>query len=112
MLRIALGARQPLPVGTAALAARTPLPMAAALLWVYRLLFVRPVGRRAREERLARLPERVLRDIGLERADLMAANAGVVRLADALPAYPGAGPLCICGRPEYRPTLVRLDAAA
>jgi uncharacterized protein YjiS (DUF1127 family) len=86
--------------------------LVAALLWLYRLLLVRPVGRRARVERLGGLPERTLRDIGLRRADVHAAACDLVRLDDALWIYPSPGPLYICGRPDFRLTLVRLSEAA
>jgi hypothetical protein len=82
-----------------------------ALLRLFRLLFVEPVGRKAREERLA-VPERTLRDIGLRRADVQAAAWGLVPLAAVLQPYPGSGPLCICGRPDFRPVVVRLSQAA
>jgi uncharacterized protein YjiS (DUF1127 family) len=91
--------------------ARPPRLM-AVLLWLYRLLLVRPVGRRAREERLGALSDRILRDIGLKRADLQAAAWGRVRLRDLLRDYPSAGPLYVCGRPGFRLTLVRLGVAA
>lgn len=83
-----------------------------ALLWLLRLLFVEPVGREARAARLGALPERTLRDIGLRRADVQAAAWGLVPLAAVLQPYPGSGPLCICGRPDFRPVVVRLSQAA
>ena len=116
--------RQPVPVRSGTLASpaplvRRPLPKAArlprligALLWLYRLLLVRPVGRRAREERLGALSGRILRDIGLKRADVRAAAWGLVRLRDVVQGYPSAGPLYVCGRPGFRLTLVRLREAA
>jgi uncharacterized protein YjiS (DUF1127 family) len=115
---------QPLRVPSPAIAAprpttHRPLPgwgrrsrLIAALLWLYRLLLVRPVGRRARAEHLSALPERTLRDIGLKRADVRAAACDLVRLDDVMWGYPSAGPLYICGRPDFRPTLVRLSEAA
>jgi uncharacterized protein YjiS (DUF1127 family) len=124
MRQMALCARQPLSSGVDALASRTPLQhrsspqpaprprLIALLLWLYRLLLVRPVGRRARDERLGMLPERTLRDIGLKRADVQAAAWGPVRLCDVVGNYPSAGPLYPCGRPGFRPTLVRLREAA
>jgi uncharacterized protein YjiS (DUF1127 family) len=99
--------------------ARQPLPgrprrarLLRALRWLYRLLLVRPVGRRARAERLGALPERILRDIGLKRADVRAAACDRVRLDEVLWTYPSPGPLYICGRPDFRLTLVRLRKAA
>jgi uncharacterized protein YjiS (DUF1127 family) len=86
--------------------------LVALLLWLYRLLFVRSVGRRAREERLGTLPDRTLRDIGLKRAHVQAAASGLVRLCDVVGNYPSAGPLYPCGRPGFRLTLVRLREAA
>jgi uncharacterized protein YjiS (DUF1127 family) len=124
MQQIARHATQPLPVepGTPALPVplqHRPLPRPArrprlirALLRLFHLLFVQPVGRRARAERLGTLPDRTLRDIGLRRTDVQAAAYGVVRLCDLVRAYPSAGPLCVCGRPGFRPALVRLDKAA
>jgi uncharacterized protein YjiS (DUF1127 family) len=124
MQQIARHATQPLPVepGTPALPVplqHRPLPRSArrprlvrALLRLVRLLFVQPVGRRARAERLGALSDRTLRDIGLRRTDVQAAAYGVVRLCDLVRAYPSAGPLYVCGRPGFRPTLVRLDKAA
>ena len=115
--------RQPLPDRRVAIASLAPLvrrppPQArpprlvGALLWLYRLLLVRPVGRRAREERLGALPGRILHDIGLKRVDVQAAAWGAVRLRDVVRAYPSAGPLYVCGRPGFRLTLVRLGEAA
>ena len=124
MQPIAQHAPQPLPVesGAPALPAplqHRPLPRPArpsrlmrALRWLFRLLFVQPVGRRARAERLRALPDRTLRDIGLRRADVQAAASDLVWLCDLVPAYPSAGPLYVCGRPDFRPTLVRLREAA
>jgi uncharacterized protein YjiS (DUF1127 family) len=112
MQQIAQHATQPLPVEPRAPALpaplqRRPLPRLAqpprlvrALLWQFRLLFVQPVGRRARAERLSALPDRTLRDIGLRRADVQAAASDLVRLCDLVPAYPSAGPLYVCGRPD------------
>jgi uncharacterized protein YjiS (DUF1127 family) len=123
MRQIAQDAVQRLPVrsgvpASAPLALR-PLPQPArrsrvlgALRWLYRLLLVRPVGRRAREERLAALPARILRDIGLRRADVQASAWGLVRLQKVVPDYPSAGPLYVCGRPGFRPTVVCLRKAA
>ena len=115
-------ARQPLSFCAGATASppllRRPPPPARpsrlirALLWLNCQLLVRPVGRRAREERLGALPDRTLRDIGLRRADVQAAICGLVRLGDMMQGYPSAGPLCVCGRPGFRPTLVRLREAA
>jgi hypothetical protein len=82
------------------------------MLWLYRLLFVQPVSRRSREERLGALPDRTLRDIGLKRADVRAATWGPVRLCDVLRKYPSAGPLYVCSRPDFPLTLVRLSEAA
>jgi uncharacterized protein YjiS (DUF1127 family) len=124
MQQIARHATQPLPAESGAPALpvplqHRPLPRRArpprlirALLWLFRLLFVQPVGRRARAERLRALPDRTLRDIGLRRADIQAVATGLVRLCDLVRAYPSAGPLYVCGRPGFRPTVVRLDEAA
>ena len=117
-------AREPRPVRSAGIASpaplvRRPLPQPArpsrlvgALLWLCRLLLVQPVGRRAREDRVGALPGRILRDIGLKRADVRAATWGPVRLCDVLRKYPSAGPLYVCGRPDFPLTLVRLSEAA
>jgi uncharacterized protein YjiS (DUF1127 family) len=124
MQQIAPHATRPLPAesGTPALPVplqHRPLPLRAraprlirALLWLFRLLFVQPVGRRARAERLRALPDRTLRDIGLRRADVQAVASGLVRLCDLVRAYPSAGPLYVCGRPGFRPTVVRVSEAA
>jgi len=119
MQNMAQQARQPLPVRHGAPMSRRPLPrrarrprLIAGLLWLLRLLFVAPVGRKARAERLCALPERTLRDIGLQRADMQAAAWGLVPLAAVMQPYPGSGPLCICGRPDFRPVVVRLSQAA
>ena len=123
MRQMATMARHTLPSPPDAMAARTalvrcPLPQPTspralrAMLWLYRLLFVQPVGRRSREERLGALPDRTLRDIGLKRADVRAATWGPVRLCDVLRKYPSAGPLYLCGRPDFPLTLVRLSEAA
>ena len=124
MRQLALCARQTLAGGADATAVPTPLMrrplpeperprrLVGALLWLYRLLFVQPVGRRAREERLGALSDRIMRDIGLKRVDVRAATWGAVRLRDLLPDYPSAGPLYVCGRPDFPLTLVRLSEAA
>ena len=124
MRQLALCARQTLAGGPDATAAPTPLMrrplpepgrpprLVGALLWLYRLLCVQPVGRRAREERLGALSDRLLRDIGLKRVDVQAAAWGMVRLRDLLRDYPSAGPLYVCGRPDFPLTLVRLSKAA
>jgi hypothetical protein len=105
MQQIARHATQPLPAEPCAPALpvplqHRPLPRRArsprlirALLWLFRLAFVQPVGRRARAER-----RRVA--------------SGLVRLCDLVRAYPSAGPLYVCGRPGFRPTVVRLNEAA
>jgi uncharacterized protein YjiS (DUF1127 family) len=58
----------------------------AGLVHVVRDHVIGPVrrraGRRARNEELARLDERTLRDIGLTRAQVRAAAYGLVRLGD------------------------------
>jgi uncharacterized protein YjiS (DUF1127 family) len=121
MQQIARHATQPLPVkpGAPVPLQHPPLPRPArrprvirALLRLFRLLFVQPVGSRARAERLGALPDRTLRDIGLRRPDVQAAAYGVVRLCDLVRAYPSAGLLYVCGRPGFRPSPVRLDKAA
>jgi hypothetical protein len=119
MQSMAQQARQPLPVRHGAPMPRRPSPrrarrprLIAGLLWLLRLLFVVPVGRRAREERLGALPERTLRDIGLQRAEVQAAAWGLVPLAAVMQPYPSPGPLCVCGRPGFRPVVVRLSQAA
>ena len=92
--------------------ARQRLPrVIRALRRLFRLLLVEPVGRRARAERVGALPDRIMRDIGLRRADVQASAFGLVRLPDGM-RYPSAGPLYVCGRPGFRPTLVRLSEAA
>jgi uncharacterized protein YjiS (DUF1127 family) len=123
MQQMAQQARQPLPARSGTLPARVPLQhrplpqparparMVSALRRLFRLLFVQPVGRRARAERIGALPDRILRDIGLKRADVQGAVLGMVRLPDVM-RYPSAGPLYVCGRPGFRPTLVRLGEAA
>jgi hypothetical protein len=123
MRQDAIHARQALPVRRV-IASPAPLPyhplprvprrsrVVRALLWLYRKLLIEPVGHRAREERLGALPERILRDIGLRRAAVHAAAWGLLRITDLLQPYPSAGPLCVCGRPGFRPTLVRLSEAA
>lgn len=123
MQQSAQQATQPLPVRSGALPALVPLQhrrlprpgwlprLVGALRRLFRLVFVQPVGRRAREERLGALPDRILRDIGLKRADVQAAAWGMVRLSEVM-RYPRAGPLYVCGRPGFRPTLVRLSVAA
>ena len=124
MRQLVENARRPLPARSSALASlaplqHRPLPQAArrarpirALLRLFRFLFVQPVGRRAREERLRALPDRILRDIGIKRSDARAAAWGLVPPAAVLPDYPSAGPLCVCGRPGFPLTLVRLSKAA
>jgi len=83
-----------------------------ALMWLLRLLFVTPIGRRAREERLGALSDRALRDIGLMRSDIGASTSGMVRLDAAVGAYPSAGPLVVSDRRGHPLTLVRLNRAA
>jgi uncharacterized protein YjiS (DUF1127 family) len=84
----------------------------SALLWLFRLLFVTPIGRRAREERLGALSDRALRDIGLMRSDIGASASGMVPLDAALGGYPSAGPLVVSDRRGQPLTLVRLNRAA
>jgi len=124
MRQTAQCARQELAVRSGAVAPAVPLRprplprgprrprLVAALLWLVRLLFVQPVGRRARAERLRVLPDRTLRDIGLSRPGVEAAAWGMMGLGDLVQHYPSAGPLYVCGCPGFRPTLVRLDEAA
>jgi hypothetical protein len=106
------------PVATPAPMARRPMPETArprvirALLWLLRRLFVEPVGRKAREERLLTLGPRYLRDIGLERIDMHASAWGGVPMDHVTPEYPSPGPLFICGRPGFPLTVVRLGKAA
>jgi uncharacterized protein YjiS (DUF1127 family) len=83
-----------------------------ALVWLYRLLFVAPVGRRAREDRLAALSDRTLADIGVRRPDAHAASWGRVPVRALMPRYPLDRPLVVCGRPGYPLALVRLSEAA
>jgi hypothetical protein len=87
-------------------------PVTAALLWLFRLLFVTPIGRRAREERLATLSDRALRDIGLTRSDIGASATGMVPLIAAASGYPSAGPLMVSDRHGEPLTLIRLNRAA
>jgi hypothetical protein len=83
-----------------------------ALVWLYRVLLVEPVGRRARADRLAGLSDRILGDIGIRRADVHAATWGAVALRAVVPAHPADRPLVVCGRPGYPLTLVRMSEAA
>jgi hypothetical protein len=83
-----------------------------ALIWLYRLLFVEPIGRRAREDRLGALSDRTLAEIGVRRADVHAAIWGRVPVRAVVPSYPIDRPLVVCGRPGYPLTLVRMSEAA
>jgi hypothetical protein len=95
---------------------RRPAPkrwrVTSALLWLFRLLFVTPIGRRAREESLAMLSERALCDIGLTRSDIGASTSGMVALDTAVRAYPSAGLLVVSDRHGRPLTMVRLNRAA
>ncbi|MGH6913660.1 MAG: hypothetical protein ACREH3_08120 [Geminicoccales bacterium] len=91
--------------------ARRPRPV-EALVWLFRLLFVLPIGRQAREDRLGTLSDRVLRDIGILRADAHAAAWGMVPLQEVLPRYPADGRLVACARRGAALALVRLSEAA
>lgn len=71
-----------------------------------------PVGRRAREERLAGLSDRTLQDLDLRRGDAQAASWGEVPLDDVAPDRPQGGPLVVCDRQQRPLTLVRLSKAA
>lgn len=82
------------------------------LVWLYRLLFVEPIGRRARGARLAALSDRMLGDIGLRRIDVHATILGRVPVRAIVPSYPIDRPLVVCGRPGYPLTLVRISEAA
>jgi hypothetical protein len=86
--------------------------MLAALFWLYRSLFVEPVGRGAREERLQALSDRALRDVGIRRSDVHAAIWGRVPLHAVVPSYPIDRPLVVCGRQGYPLTVVRMSKAA
>jgi uncharacterized protein YjiS (DUF1127 family) len=107
-MREALYPRQPHPIHRRAHRPR----MIGALLWLMHLLFVQPIGRRAREERLGALCDRTLQDIGLKRADLHAALWGIVALGEAVPDYPSAGPLVACRRQGRPRALAGLREAA
>lgn len=104
------GLRMPLPLRRPATARRWRVT--SALLWLFRLLFVTPIGRRAREERLAMMSDRDLRDIGLRRSDIGGSVSGMVRLDAAVGSYPSAGPLVVSDRRGDPLTLVRLNRAA
>jgi hypothetical protein len=106
----AAGSRAPLPLRRPDSARRWSVT--AALMWLIRLLFVTPIGRRAREESLGVLSDRTLRDIGLTRSDIGAFASGMVRLDAALGGYPSAGPLVVSDRRGRPLTLVRLNRAA
>jgi len=112
---------RPAPNAPTAATARLPPPrpkitrrwrVTSALLWLVRLLFVTPIGRRAREERLGMLSDRALRDIGLTRSDIGASTSGMVPVDAAVGAYPSAGPLVVSDRRGRPLTLVRLNRAA
>jgi uncharacterized protein YjiS (DUF1127 family) len=100
----------PLPLRRPEMARRSRVT--SALLWLIRTLFVTPIGRRAREERLGMLSDRALRDIGLMRSDIGASVSGMMRLDAAVAAYPSAGPLVVSDRRGHPLTLVRLNRAA
>lgn len=106
----AAGSRAPLPLRRPGTARRWRVM--SALMGLFRLLFVTPIGRRAREEHLGALSDRALRDIGLMRADIGAFASGMVRLDAAVGGYPSAGPLVVSDRRGHPPTLVRLNRAA
>ena len=99
------------PIGPLPKITRRPR-VSEALVWLYRLLFVEPIGRRAREDRLGALSDRMLGDIGVRRADVHAASWGRVPVRALMPRYPLDRPLVVCGRPDYPLTLVRMSEAA
>jgi uncharacterized protein YjiS (DUF1127 family) len=111
MQQMARSARKPQAIRFAPIPIKAPLRrVIGALSWLARMLFVQPIGRR--EDRLGALGDRILQDIGLKRADVHAAACGIVALGEAVPDYPGAGPLVACGRRGYPLALVRLSEAA
>lgn len=101
----------PLPPGGRPSTHRRPRPV-AALLWLGRLLFVRPIGRRARADRLGGLGDGTLRDLGILRADVQAAALGLVPLHEVLPRYPGDGRVACCAARRHPPRQVRIGEAA
>lgn len=101
----------PLQPGALASIGRRPRAV-EALVWLWRLLLVRPIGRRARADRLGRLSDRALRDIGMLRADAHATALGMVPLQEVLPSYPGEGCLVAGARRGQPLSLVRMGKAA
>jgi Domain of unknown function (DUF1127) len=99
------------PVGPLPEIGRRPRVL-APLIWLYRFLFVEPVGRKAREERLQTLSDRMLRDVGIRRSDIHAAIWSRVPLRALVPSYPINRPLVVCGQPGYPLTVVRMSEAA
>jgi len=89
-----------------------PSRMIAALKWLFHLLFVQPVGRRARLERLGRLSDHALRDIGLMRADTSGYTTGLVALQDYPADHANVQPLAPRAQPRHALTVVRLHEAA
>lgn len=88
-----------------------PWRLTVALKWLYHMLFVRPVGRRARHEGLHGMGDHALRDIGLRRSDVGGSASGMVSLERMAAGYPSAGPLVVPDQPPS-PKLVRLNRAA
>jgi hypothetical protein len=86
--------------------------MIAALKWLFRLLFVQPVGRRARLEGLGSLSDHALRDIGLMRVDTTGYASGLVPLQGYPADHANVQPLAPRARPGNALTVVRLHEAA
>jgi uncharacterized protein YjiS (DUF1127 family) len=83
-----------------------------ALRWLLHLLFVQPVGRRARLEGLGRLSDHTLRDIGLMRVATSGYAAGQVPMHEHPRHHANVQPLAAREVPERPMTLIRLHEAA
>lgn len=93
-----------------------PHPVIGALLgvlgWLGHQLLVRPVGRKARHDRLSSLRGRILRDIGLSRADANASAWGMVPLRDVMRRHPRPGSQRARGDTRMPLVVLRLSQAA
>jgi hypothetical protein len=83
-----------------------------ALGWLAHHLLVRPVGRRARHDRLGSLRAHILRDIGLSRADANASAWGMVPLRDVMRRHPRPGSRRARGETRMPLVARRLSRAA
>lgn len=89
-----------------------PWRVIVVLKWLFQMLLVRPVGRRARLEGIGKLSDRALRDIGLMRCDTAGTVPGLAPLQEHPGDHASIRTLAACEEPRHSLTVVRLNQAA